>query len=69
MHAIRLDVIPPLFAIALSACAPAQVRMPEGFGARAAAYEVSGHSPRRFNQPLRFGTYSAQAMREGSTFA
>lgn len=69
MHAIRLALIPALSVVALSACAPAQVRMPEGFGARAVAYEVSGHSPRRFNQPVRFGPYSAQEMREGSTFA
>lgn len=69
MHAVRLAVIPPLLAVALAACAPAQVRLPEGFGAHAVAYEVSGHSPRRFNQPVRFGPYSAQAMREGATFA
>lgn len=53
----------------LSACAPAQLRMPEGFGADTVAYEVSGHSPRRFNEPVRFGPYSALEMQEGSTFA
>lgn len=43
--------------------------MPEGFAADALAYEVSGHSPRRFNEPVRFGPYSALEMREGSTFS
>jgi hypothetical protein len=69
MHAIRLVMTFPLLAVALSACSPAQLRLPEGFGAQATASEVCGHSPRRFNQPVRFGPYSAQAMREGSTFA
>lgn len=55
--------------LVLSACTPAQMRMPEGFAADAAAYEVSGHSPRRFNEPVRFGPYSALQMREGSTFS
>lgn len=53
----------------LPACTPAQMRMPDGFAADAVAYEVSGHSPRRFNQPVRFGPYSALQMREGSTFS
>jgi hypothetical protein len=70
MHAIRLALISSSLAAALSACAPARVRLPEGFVAHdAVVYEVSGHSPRRFNQPVQFGPYSAQAMREGSTFA
>ena len=53
----------------LPACTPAQMRMPDGFAADAVAYGVSGHSPRRFNQPVRFGPYSALRMREGSTFS
>ena len=53
----------------LSACTTAQMRMPEDFGADTVAYEVSGHSPRRFNEPVRFGPYSALEMQEGSTFA
>lgn len=53
----------------LPACTPAQMRMPDGFTADAVAYEVSGHSPRRFNEPVRFGPYSALRMREGSTFS
>lgn len=53
----------------LSACTTAQMRMPEGFAADAPVYEVSGHSPRRFNEPVRFGPYSALEMREGSTFS
>lgn len=56
-------------AVLLVGCMPAQVRMPAGFSAQAIAYEVSGHSPRRFNEPVRFGPYSALEMREGSTFA
>lgn len=61
-----------IFAVAttaLAACVPAQVRMPDGFAANASRYEVSGHSPRRFNEPVRFGPYSALEMREGSTFS
>jgi hypothetical protein len=52
----------------LTACSTAQVRMPDGFASHATPYEVSGHSPRRFNEPVRFGPYSALEMREGSTF-
>lgn len=69
MRAIFVAAIPALLAVSLSACTPAQVRMPEGFGPNAVAYDVSGHSPRRFNEPVRFGPYSAQEMREGLTFA
>lgn len=69
MRAICLVAIPVLLAVSLSACTPAQVRLPEGFGANAVTYDVSGHSPRRFNEPVRFGPYSALEMREGSTFA
>jgi len=69
MRSIRLAAIPVLLAVSLSACAPAQLRLPEGFGGNAVAYDVSGHSPRRFTEPLRFGPYSATEMREGSTFA
>ncbi len=58
-----------LLAVPLSACTTAQVRLPEDFGANAVAHEVSGHSPRRFNEPLRFGPYSTLGMREGSTFS
>lgn len=55
--------------VLLAACAPAQVRMPDGFTPSASAYAVSGHSPRRFGEPVRFGPYSALEMREGSTFS
>ncbi|KFN47188.1 hypothetical protein N790_07985 [Arenimonas malthae CC-JY-1] len=57
-----------LAAAALSACTPAQVKLPAGFSERAVAHAVSGHSPRRFNQPLHFGPYSARRMHEGDTF-
>jgi hypothetical protein len=58
-----------LLALGLVACVPAQMRIPDGFAGQADSYEVSGHSPRRFNEPVRFGPYSALEMREGSTFA
>lgn len=57
-----------LAAATLSACTPAQVKLPAGFSERAVAHAVSGHSPRRFNQPLHFGPYSARRMHEGDTF-
>ncbi|AKC87086.1 hypothetical protein [Pseudoxanthomonas suwonensis] len=69
MRMTLVAVVPLLLVIPLSACTTAQVRMPEGFAADAVAYEVSGHSPRRFNEPVRFGPYSALEMREGSTFS
>lgn len=55
--------------VLLAACTAAQVRMPAGFAGHAVAHDVTGHSPRRFNQPVRFGPYSALQMREGSTFS
>lgn len=55
-------------AAALCACTPAQVKLPAGFAERAVAHAVTGHSPRRFNQPLHFGPYSARRMHEGDTF-
>jgi hypothetical protein len=57
-----------LLSLGLAACVPAQMRIPDGFAGQADTYEVSGHSPRRFNEPVRFGPYSALDMREGSTF-
>ena len=54
--------------VVLAACMPVQVRMPDGFAANASTHEVSGHSPHRFNQPVRFGPYSALELREGNTF-
>lgn len=69
MRTLTLAVVSNLLAASLAACTTAQVRMPEGFGARATAFDVTGHSPRRFNEPVRFGPYSALEMREGSTFS
>lgn len=69
---MRVPVLAALlavFVLSLTACTTAQVRMPQGFDARSNAFDVSGHSPRRFNEPVRFGPYSALEMREGSTFA
>ena len=55
--------------VALTAsCNTLQARLPDGFAGQATAYAVSGHSPRRFNEPVRIGPYSALEMREGSTF-
>ena len=54
---------------ALAGCETAQVRVPDGFAANASQYDVSGHSPRRFNEPVRFGPYSALEMRDGGTFS
>ncbi|HWS77242.1 MAG TPA: hypothetical protein VN205_02585 [Thermomonas sp.] len=53
----------------LASCSTVQARLPEGFAAHATAYPVTGHSPRRFNEPVRIGPYSALEMREGSTFS
>jgi hypothetical protein len=67
---LRLRPVLPLLAASfLAACSTAQVRLPVGFQAQAESHAVSGHSPRRFNQPLRFGPYSALEMREGSAFS
>lgn len=54
-------------AVALSACTPAQLLLPDDAPAAAVPHAVSGHSPRRFNEPVRFGPYSALEMREGWT--
>jgi hypothetical protein len=58
-----------LTATVLTACTAAQIRMPEGFASNAQVYDVSGNSPRRHNQPMRFGPYSALEMREGGTLS
>ena len=62
--ALLLAVIGPT-----TACSTLQARLPDGFAAQATAYPVTGHSPRRFNEPVRIGPYSALEMREGSTFS
>lgn len=55
--------------LAMAACTPVQLRMPEGFAASAAAWPVTGHSPRRSGEPLRFGPYSTTGVDEGATFS
>ncbi len=55
--------------VTLAGCASAQLRMPDGFSAGDAAWPVSGHSPRRFGEPVRFGPYSALELKEGATFS
>ena len=55
--------------LALAACTPAQLRMPAGFAASdATTWPVTGHSPRRAGEPVRFGPYSALELRDGATF-
>ena len=56
-----------LFVSVLSACTPAQMRVPEGFGPAATAYPVDGLSPRRVDSPITFGPYAARSVREGGT--
>ena len=53
----------------VASCSTVQARLPDGFADHAATYAVTGHSPRRFNEPVRIGPYSALEMREGSTFS
>lgn len=52
-----------------ASCGTLQARLPEGFAAQATSHPVTGHSPRRFNEPIRIGPYSALEMREGATFS
>lgn len=52
-----------------AACTTLQARLPDGFAAQSTTYAVTGHSPRRFNEPVRIGPYSALEMREGDTFS
>src|SRR5690606_39592687 len=67
-QAISMSVMGSL-ACLLAACAPVRLQMPEGFAAGAAAWPVSGHSPRRLGEPLRFGPYSAIEPEDGGTFS
>lgn len=52
----------------LGACAPAQVKLPADFAQSAVVHPVDGHSPRRFNQPIFIGPYSARQLQDGDTF-
>ena len=67
-----MKLLPLLCAATLSllatACTPAQLKLPAGFAETAIAHPVSGHSPRRFNQPIHIGPYSARRLQEGDTF-
>lgn len=54
--------------LVLAGCTPAQLRMPDGFAADATAWPVAGHSPRHWNEPVRFGPYSALQLEEGGSF-
>lgn len=68
-QAIFMGVIGAGLACLLAACAPVRLQMPEGFAAGPAAWPVSGHSPRRLGEPLRFGPYSTVEPDEGGTFS
>jgi len=56
-------------ALLLGSCGSLQTRLPDGFAAQSTAFPVTGHSPRRYNEPVRIGPYSALEMHEGSTFS
>lgn len=53
----------------LAGCAPAQVRLPDGFAAESVAYEASGVSPRRHGQPIQVGPYAVRDFRDGGTYS
>lgn len=55
-------------AAVLTACAPAQVKLPAEFAQSAVVHPVDGHSPRRFNEPIFIGPYSARQLQDGDTF-
>lgn len=57
-----------ILSLLASACTPAQVKLPPGLADTAIEHPVSGHSPRRFNQPIHIGPYSARRLQEGDTF-
>jgi len=52
--------------LALSSCATTQLQVPASFVATAEAWPVSGHSPRRAGEPVRFGPYSALELEDGA---
>ena len=52
----------------LAGCATAELAMPSGMAATTTRYPVSGLSPHRAGEPIRFGPFSALEMREGSRF-
>ena len=56
-----------LVVTALSACTPAQMRVPDGFSQSSTVYPVDGLSPRRVDTPITFGPYAARSVREGGT--
>jgi len=58
-----------LAAAAISGCAPAQVKLPDGFAAESAAYDVSGISPRRHGDPIHVGPYAVRDLRDSGTYS
>src|SRR5690606_39777838 len=68
-QALFMGVMGGGLACLLAACAPVRLQMPEGFAAGTASWPVSGHSPRRYGEPLRFGPYIALEPEDGGTFS
>lgn len=66
---MRALLLPLIASLALTACAPANVRLPAALADQGLAYPVEGHSPRRWNQPLRIGPYRTVALAEGGEFS
>lgn len=54
--------------LGLAGCSTTQLQVAPAFAAAAEQWPVTGHSPRRFGEPVRFGPYSALALVEGGTF-
>lgn len=68
-HRFRIACAALFAGAALAACTPATVRLPPELAGDGIAYEVEGHSPRRWQQALRFGPYRTVGMREGADFS
>lgn len=54
--------------LSLAACATTQLQVAPEFARTAQQWPVSGHSPRWFGEPVRFGPYSALERAESGTF-
>ncbi|MDQ3280691.1 MAG: hypothetical protein M3Q69_04690 [Acidobacteriota bacterium] len=51
----------PILLLVLTACATAQIDMPDG------SFAVQGANPRRWNQPISFGEWHTESVNEGTT--
>ena len=54
--------------LGLAGCATTQLQVAPGFAATAEQWPVTGHSPRHWDEPVRFGPYSALELEEGGSF-